>query len=501
MALQSTSRRDFLRTTAAGVSLTGARSGAAPPARRPNLLFVLSDQQAFDMLGCHGNDQIRTPRTDQFSHDCVRFTNCISNAPVCTPYRGQLMTGQHPLHNGCISNDWQLIPGTGNHFGEVLRNAGYRVGYVGKWHLYGGYRNKPIPAGPHRHGFDDVFWSNNCHVNYHPGVCFYWNEQGEKITFDVWEPVGQTNQALEFLDTCSDDRPFALFVSWHPPHDHSGLKVHDGYDAPEELLALYDQTKLRLRPTTPDTLRHRSMLQGHMALCTLVDECLGRLLDRLDRRGLTDNTLTMFTSDHGDLLRWVGNQRLVKTRPEEDSAHVPLLLRYPGRLQSRTSDLLVGALDLMPTTLGLLGLPVPGSCQGRDLSGDITAKRDDAVESIPMYMFPGAGWRGLYTKEHIYAFSSREREGINPELTQNRLHLRAHDPHSMQNLFGAPEHKALQEDLHQQTLAWMERFGDRDYDYKTLHDVALASKINTRDPEATGALKGRPIDLLRAAGL
>ena len=146
-----------------GISALGLCAGSLsqaavkPAARRPNLVFVFSDQQSFDMLGCAGNKDIITPNLDKFAAEGVRFTQCVSSSPVCTPFRGMLLTGQHPLRSGAFCNDIRIVPGEGRYFGEVLRDAGYACGYVGKWHLYGGDRNRPIPAGPFRYGFDQRF--------------------------------------------------------------------------------------------------------------------------------------------------------------------------------------------------------------------------------------------------------------------------------------------------------------------------------------------------------
>jgi arylsulfatase A-like enzyme len=154
----------------------------------PNLLFVFSDQQSFDMLGCAGNTQVKTPNIDAFARKGVRFEHAVANCPVCTPCRSMLFSGRHPLYNNCFENDRRLLTedAIGPGLGHGLRDAGYRMGYVGKWHLYGGDRDRPIPEGPDRQGFDDCFLSNNCHVNYHPDHSFLWNEKGEETQFNPW---------------------------------------------------------------------------------------------------------------------------------------------------------------------------------------------------------------------------------------------------------------------------------------------------------------------------
>ena len=220
-------------------------------------MFIFSDQQSFDMLGCYGNRQIITPRLDALAAAGVRFNHCVSSQPVCTPFRSMLLTGQHPLRSGGIKNDVRIVPGEGRCFGEVLRDAGYRLGYFGKWHLYGGDRERPIPPGPFRYGFDQEFLSNNCTLLFDAEHAYYWDNGGRKRLYGDWEPYAQARQAARFIEE-NAARPFAVFLSFHPPHNWpSG---HGGYDAPQDLLALYDPAKFALART--------SRTRPHTAACT-----------------------------------------------------------------------------------------------------------------------------------------------------------------------------------------------------------------------------------------
>lgn len=498
-------RREFLRRAAmlgagaAAAALPTARAApGAPLARRPNLLFVFSDEQSWDMLGCYGNEQIITPNLDRLAAQGVRFNHCVSSSPVCTPYRGMLMSGQHPLCCGTMYNDIQLLTNNGLSFGQVLRDAGYRMGYVGKWHLYGGDRNRPIPAGPHRHGFDGVFLSNNCHVNYTPGQCYYWNDAGEKVFFQEWEVFGQTRQALEFLDGGAQDEPFALFVSWHPPHDNGRTK--EGiwrYETIPELMNLYDPDKIPFRPNFDSTVHDKRSYHGHMAMCSGVDIAFGWLMDTLREKGLEENTLVVFTSDHGDLLGSHGRP-WPKGFPEDGSVRVPLILRWPGRLPAgRTSDLLVGTLDLMPSLLGLLGLPVPSTCQGQDLSRHILAGRDDAVASVPLFLL-NANWRGVYT--HRYTYSTCPVE--NPKFSLRVLYDKRADPLQMRNLYDEPGQRTVRDELQRLTDDWRTRFDDRFLTIDRINQVCFAGgKAPGMRAGEMGVLLGRPLDCIRAAGL
>lgn len=473
-------RRDFIKTagfsaaTLAGGAWTKHSVHAQPltatapdhkPSSRPNLLFVFSDQQSFDMLGCYGNRQIHTPRTDAFARQGIRFDHCFSNAPVCTPYRGMLMSGKHPLHNGAFENDMALCPSAGPHFGQRLAQQGYRTGYVGKWHLLGGDRQRPVPAGPLRAGFDGPFFTDNCTTEFRAGHCFYYDQDGQKQIYDQWQPYGQTDQAVEFLETSAgQDQPFALFVSWHPPHDH-GVKApppHPHYNYshyPPELAEPYRDRPLDLRPGVEDTPPRRQQLRDYYAMCTGIDTAFGRLLDTLDRLDLADDTVVVFTSDHGDMLGSHGCPK--PKRPLHDtSSRVPLILRAPDRLGlGRPGDvrqLLVGTLDLMPTLLSLLGCPVTDDLHGRDLTDPIRRRDDDAVASLPMLMISWPVYRGVVTRQ--WSFS------MGPPDQQNRFNTllfdRAADPQQQRNLVDDPGGRPIADHLRHLTRQWMDRFED-----------------------------------------
>lgn len=171
----------------AGLLALAISSSAAPG--RPNLVFVFSDQHSWDMLGCYGNRDVISPNLDRLARQGVLFNHGIANSPVCTPYRSILLSGQHPLRNGAFQNDLRMLPGKGNYFAEVLRDSGYRTGYYGKWHLYGGERVRGIPPGPDRYGFDHEFLVNNCTLTYDAARAWYWSQDGEnKLLYGDWEP-------------------------------------------------------------------------------------------------------------------------------------------------------------------------------------------------------------------------------------------------------------------------------------------------------------------------
>ena len=137
----------------------------------PNLVIFLSDQHSYDMVGAYGNQQIITPNLDQLAKDGVLLNNAFSSQPVCTPFRGMLMSGMQPLKNGAFVNDVPLLPNKTKLLPEILKEKGYQTAYFGKWHLLGGNRDRGIPENM-RYGFDKVL-TNNCHVDFRPGKAFF----------------------------------------------------------------------------------------------------------------------------------------------------------------------------------------------------------------------------------------------------------------------------------------------------------------------------------------
>jgi arylsulfatase A-like enzyme len=465
--------------------------------RKPNLLFVFSDQQSYDMLGCYGNEQVLTPRLDGFAGSGIRFSQCISNHPVCTPYRSMLLSGQHPLYNGCLDNDVRMLPGP-SHLAHVFKREGYRVGYIGKWHLFGGDRNQAIPPGKFRYGFDDVFLSDNCTLDFRAEQSFYWNDRGQKVFFnasDEWDVLAQTRQAIEFIEESSADQPFCLFVSWHPPHNYFRNGVA-GYKTLPRLMKQYDVAKIRPRKNCPPESFRRDWYHGYMAMCTGLDEAFGLLLDKLSERNMDQNTLVVYTSDHGDLL---GSHRLPghKAMPHEESIHVPLIMRWPERLQSgKKSDLLIGALDLMPTLMGLIGLPVPETCQGNNLAPAIISGADQSgpeYQPIWHFWYPSSvrdsrvapyGWRGVRTHRYTYARAVGEGPWI--------LYDNIKDPEQMDNLINKVEFANVRRRLDRLTDAWTESFGDPEYSGEQF-DQFMKDVV-----DSDGIPRGRPVDLITA---
>jgi arylsulfatase A-like enzyme len=439
--------------TSVGVPLpnpaSAANAAGAEPAkgRRPSVLLILPDQWRGQDLGCTGNPDVRTPNLDRLASQGLLFRNTFANTPVCCPARANILTGKYAHRNGMVANDLRLRE-TETTLAERLVSEGYRTGFIGKWHLDGGKRLPGfVPPGPRRQGF--TFWAaNECdHRHFRPT---YFRDTDRPITEDRFEPEVWTDRAIEFLRQAGE-APFFLVVSMGPPHDP--------YGAPETFMKLYDPAKMTVRPNWAEGVPSagRKELAAYGAAITAVDEQVGRLLKALDDSGRAEDTIVLFTSDHGDMLGSHG-QRL-KRKPWEESIRVPGILRYPARVKpGRTSEALLSHVDLAPTLLTLCGLAVPNDVQGTDLSGVVLGRSDRGPDSAFFQIFvPFAGdgtphpWRGVRTDRYMYA-----RTGAGPWV----LYDLRDDPYEMKNLAHDPAHAAVREDMEAMLAAWMKRTGD-----------------------------------------
>ncbi len=411
---------------------------------RPNILFVFSDQHRFCDLGCYGNESVRTPHLDAFAQEAVRFADCIANSPVCVPSRGSLLTGLYPLRHGAVANDlpvsWRV-----SSIADALAAAGYHTGYIGKWHLAGVPRDQQIPPGRGRLGFAE--WKV-CNCNHNYLAAYYYDETGERHPVSGYEPVTQTDLALDFIGR-QGTRPWALVLSWGPPHDP--------YDAvPERYLRLYDAEGIPLRANVPETTRVtttrtlsraqvRGQHRGYFAHITALDEQFGRLVAALEETGQRERTIVVYTSDHGDML---GSQGLSnKQLPYEESIHVPLLVRWPGHTFVGVQTGLIGLVDLPVSLLGLAGVSM-GDTDGQDLhhlfldpraSGRPFCYIFDLIPAHQAMARGGREWRGLRTPRYTFARTASD-EGF--LLFDNR-----EDPLQLDNRVNAPSDAALRDRL------------------------------------------------------
>lgn len=420
---------------------------------KPNVVFVLVDEWRAMDIGYNGNADVITPNIDNLASESVNLYNTISGCPVSSPYRGSLLTGQYPLTHGVFMNDVLLNP-EAESFPKVFKASGYQTAYIGKWHLDGHGRNSFIPR-ERRHGFD--YWKVlECTHNYNDS--WYWGNNDQFKKWDGYDAYAQTEDAINYIkDRKDSDQPFLLVISYGPPHTPF-------QQAPEDMKQLYRDKDLHIRANVPEEYKEevKHHLIGYYGHITALDRCIGDLQEAIREAGMEDNTVFIFTSDHGYMIHSQG--WFHKQVPYEESIHVPFLLKYPPLFgkDGHKNGVLVNTPDIMPTMLSLCNLPIPGSTEGKDLSGIITGKEKDNIEAVllacyqPFGQWPrrngGIEYRGVRTRQYTYAV------GLDGPwmLFDNR-----NDPFQVNNLVDKIEYQELRESLHAMMQELLNQTSDR----------------------------------------
>lgn len=424
---------------------------------QPNILFIFTDQQNRYALGCMDNPNVETPNLDRLAGRGVLFRRCYSNDPVCGPFRGTLMTGQYSTRCGVLHNGYPLPQGTTT-FADAFNAAGYQTSWVGKWHL-GGNGNGPITENL-RGGFQR-FKGYQCYNGFYKDVCFY-DEQDQEHRYDYHRTDVTTDIAISELELLAGkDKPFMLMMSYQAPH-------YPEQPAPE-YEAMYQGREIIRRPNCqeidpftptfsprsprpvendPDFQRYGHSLDEYIrlynAMCTQIDANVGRLLETLERLGVANNTIVVFTSDHGDMQGSHGLKN--KCLPHEESAGIPLIMHVPGLPGGRVSDALVSGIDMMPTCLELAGLPPVNTVDGTSMAPYLRGESESTQEAVfsergDWCMIVNGGWK---------LAAERQDDGLAPTFM---THL-DEDPYELNNRSEDPACTDRRHNLLEALMAW-----------------------------------------------
>jgi len=460
--MSTVSRREFCEGVIASLALLSGGRGALAAQPRPSVILVIADEMRYQSTGYAGDPNAQTPSIDRFAASAINFENAVAGCPVCCPSRASLLTGQYPLTNGVYINDVPLAP-KGETLAEAFVSAGYRTGYIGKWHLHGSpeghweRRSAYIPPDK-RFGFS--YWKAlECTHDYNHSL-YYADDDPAPRMWPGYDAIAQTKDACHFIQTQAQARaPYFLVLSWGEPHFAIPSALNG---APARFAARYQNLQLSLRPNVPADKAQAAVqgLRDYYASISALDACFARLLSTLEATGTADDTIVVFLSDHGDMMYSQGLQR--KLFPWEESIRVPLLIRYPRRFGStgRRSPALVNFPDIMPTLLGLCGLPIPRGVQGTDFSGDVEGRGGGSPSSaflsmpVPFVEMRTAGiaeYRGVRTARYSYVRSIQ-----GPWL----LYDNQSDPYQMHNLIGRPEAREVQAALDDELKRWLRKLDD-----------------------------------------
>lgn len=438
---------------------------------RPNVLFILSDDQGYWALGCAGNPEIRTPHLDALAAGGTRFTRFYCASPVCSPARASLLTGQMPSRHGV--HDYLSGRHTGPEgvdflegrqtYTDVLADAGYRLGLSGKWHL--GANDVP------RRGFTHWYAHVEGGGPYHRAPML---REGRPDVSDGYLTDLLADDACDFLtEAAADDDPFGLSLHFTAPHSPwSG--VH-----PQQWTDLYEDCAFESCPQEPvhpwvplidgvpigGEPDPRAALIGYFAAVTAMDAAIGRVLERLDELGLRDSTLIVFASDNGFSCGqhgiWGKGNGTYPMNMYEESVRVPLIMAQPGVIpEGREVSDLLSAYDMAHTLLDLCGLPglegpSPGSSFAPLARGEGPAERRIAVvhdEYGPVRMVRSEQWK------YVHRYPSGPCELYDLES----------DPHERENLVDVPEHGERAARMLAEMESWFDTYGDPERDGRGL---------------------------------
>ena len=465
-------RRDFLKTTGlvvGSLALSGCgRAGKA--AKRPNIIFIMSDDHAAQAMGCYASKINKTPNLDRIANEGMRFNNCFCTNSICTPSRATILTGKYSHKNGCLTLS-DKFDGAQQTFPKLLQTAGYHTAMVGKWHL------KTEPT-----GFD--YW------NVLPGQGKYFDpdmtEMGVRKEYKGYVTDIITDLALDFLKNRPKDKPFCLCYHHKAPHDewefdpkYADLYKDVDIPEPENLFdgyhnrgnavkrvtqkigmrhTLFQKETGHLRGRERKKQQYQIYLKKYLRCVASIDDNVGRVLDYLGKSGLKDDTIVIYTSDQGFFL---GEHGLYDKRfMYEESLRIPFVVRYPRRIKpGSVSDDIILNVDIAETFLDYAGVAVPGDMQGRSLRPLLEGETPDDWRASMYYRYwmHGAHFNvpahfGVRTREHklIYYYglplNARGTKG-GPTPPEWELFDLKKDPMEMNNVYNDPAYADIVKEL------------------------------------------------------
>ena len=400
--------------------------------RLPDIIFIFADQLRYQSLGYSGDENSVTPYIDQFSREAVDVDQAISGCSMCSPYRASLLTGKHIFGHGLIVNDMEMKDPYPS-IAHELKSCGYQTGYIGKWHVFGSPKGKAERRSAYvpeinRLGFD--YWKGaECSHNYMRSQYYNCSDPNPQF-WEGYDAFAQTKDAISYLASHKGQGPFFLMLSWGPPHDPYDL-------APEEYLSRFRNNDIVLRPNVPDKYSPfaKKNLCGYYSHINALDDCFKMIVECFKEMNIYDESIIVFTSDHGDMHFSQGLK--TKMHPFDESVRVPFLIKLPKSWNIGHSriHLPLDAQDIFPTLLGLIGKDIPSQVQGKDWSQYILGSCEPdgsefGVLTMPvqyheLWRYNIKPYRGLRNARYTYVLNE---DG--PWLLFDNLA----DPYQMQNL-------------------------------------------------------------------
>ena len=416
---------------------------------RPNVVVFFTDQQRWDTTGVHGNPMGLTPNFDRMAVEGTHCYHAFTNQPVCLPARAVLQTGRYASQVDCMSNARQL-PLDARTLAHHFNDAGYATGYIGKWHLA---KDNPVPP-ERRGGYQYWLASNVLEWTSDAYRCETYNGDGKLVRLPGYRVDGLADAAIRYIDGHQRD-PFFLFLSFLEPHFQNS---RDDYPAPTGYEERY------LDPWTPPDLRalggtSPQHLPGYYGMVKRLDEALGRVQDALKSLGLAENTIVLFTTDHGNHFKTRNGE--YKRSCHDGSVRIPMAFSGPGFDGGGRRRDLVSLVDVAPTLLDACGLDVPAEMMGRSLLSERQHQPDDVFIQISEAQVA----RAVRTRRWKYCVSAPTADTAGTTASADRyveeaLYDLLADPYELNNLIGLQSHQPVAEVMRARLLRRMAQAGE-----------------------------------------
>ena len=420
-------------------------------ASKPNVLVIFADQMHRFAMGCMDNPEVDTPHLDGLARDGALFRHAYSATPVCSPFRVNLVTGRYAMETDARKNQCR-VPAGCHSLVDDFNAHGYRSGFVGKWHV-GDSGNRPIPE-ELRAGFRD-FIGYQCYNGFYRDVCFY-DEAGTEQRFEKHRTDATTDVAIERLRRTAGE-PFSMVVGFQAPHYpeqpapefdrmYRGRTVtpRPNYGGKDPYIPTFSPRSPRPFELCADFRRYGNDIHEYLRLyygmVTQIDANVGCILDELERLGIADDTIVVFTSDHGDL---AGSHDLNgKSVSYEESAGIPLVMRGPGIAPGTVVDAPIDSSAFLPTCMELAGVPTRPDLAGRSRAGLLRGEggRHPAFADLQNWCMIRLGEYKLTVED----------DDCHPTL----LFDVDADPYELSNLVDSPAHQPVVEELRGRLLGW-----------------------------------------------
>lgn len=427
---------------------------------RPNIIFYFSDQQRWDTV-----NEEATPNLMQLAREGIQFENSYTCQPVCGPARACLQTGMYATQCGCYWNGVPLLQ-TIRPMAEYFNEAGYETAYVGKWHLASdrlpnvGFHCEKTAIPKERQGGYKNWWraADVLEFTSHGYDGYVFDAEGNQIDFKGYRADCINDFALEYLDQKTSDDPFFLFISQLEPHHQNDRHCYEG---PKETVE-----KFRDYPIPPDLSflegDYEKMYPDYMAAINRLDENVGRLVAKLKEKGLYENTILIYTSDHGSHFK---TRNLEYKRSCHDSAtHTPLIIRGGPFQGGKKEERLVSLIDLPPTMLDLAGIPIPKSYMGHSLVRELAGEEPER-DCVFIQISESQCGRAIRTKQYKYSVRALAPTGYtihrSPVYFEDYLYDLTKDPIEKNNLIKDRSYAFVRQKMKKLLLREMERAGEK----------------------------------------